>query len=196
MKLSYFLGNFFGKLTKKRPRLVIIGAPLVFGTVVFYNMLTYKQIDSTPQPNVAQTPTPLDCIKDETKILAFVNAKALPNDDDLRVLKTCATETKKTTYTAKVNEAERLIKIKADADIKQLLKDEKIAAQEKIRAAKYKKTQGVHVGMTPEDVLASSWGKPNHINTTTTVNSVREQWVYGLRNYLYFRDGILQTIQN
>jgi hypothetical protein len=27
-------------------------------------------------------------------------------------------------------------------------------------------------------------------------DGVREQWVYGSRNYLYFRDGIFESIQN
>lgn len=51
--------------------------------------------------------------------------------------------------------------------------------------------------MTKEDVLQSSWGRPESINTTTTSNGTREQWVYrGLRNYLYFENGVLTAIQN
>ena len=38
---------------------------------------------------------------------------------------------------------------------------------------------------------------PSHINTTTTYNHVREQWVYGdLGPYFYFDNNILTTIQN
>ena len=57
---------------------------------------------------------------------------------------------------------------------------------------------GVSIGMTKQDVLESSWGKPDHVNTTTSASGSHEQWVYDrFRNgYLYFQDGILVTIQN
>lgn len=55
---------------------------------------------------------------------------------------------------------------------------------------------GVIIGMSKTEVLASSWGKPESINTTTTRNGRREQWVYGGNNYLYFEDGVLEAIQN
>lgn len=55
---------------------------------------------------------------------------------------------------------------------------------------------GVIVGMSKAEVLASSWGKPQSINTTTTRAGKREQWVYGGNNYLYFEDGVLEVIQN
>jgi hypothetical protein len=55
---------------------------------------------------------------------------------------------------------------------------------------------GVKVGMTKAEVLASCWGKPRSINSTTTARGTRQQWVYG-RNYLYFDEsGHLTTIQN
>lgn len=55
---------------------------------------------------------------------------------------------------------------------------------------------GVIIGMSTEQVLNSSWGKPQKVNTTTTSLGTREQWVYGNGNYLYFENGILVTIQN
>jgi hypothetical protein len=65
------------------------------------------------------------------------------------------------------------------------------------RALKAKrKTEGVSIGMTKDEVLGSSWGKPESVNKTTNAYGVREQWVYGGRNYLYFKDGILESIQN
>jgi uncharacterized Zn finger protein len=60
---------------------------------------------------------------------------------------------------------------------------------------KRKKSEGVSIGMTKEDVLASSWGKPKSINTTITAYGRREQWVYGSGNYLYFNDDKLTSIQ-
>lgn len=58
-----------------------------------------------------------------------------------------------------------------------------------------RRRQGVHIGMTESDVLQSSWGRPRHVNRTTTARGTREQWVYG-GGYLYFENGILTTIQN
>lgn len=70
----------------------------------------------------------------------------------------------------------------------QIIEQRKMAAQ--------KKREGVRIGMTPEDVRASSWGKPEHINRTTATYGTHEQWVYGSGSCLYFEDGILTTIQN
>jgi len=55
---------------------------------------------------------------------------------------------------------------------------------------------GVTIGMTKDRVLKSNWGKPINVNRTTTSRGVREQWVYGGQNYLYFENGILTAIQN
>lgn len=57
-------------------------------------------------------------------------------------------------------------------------------------------TGGVFIGMSAEEVRTVGWGRPDSINRTTTARGTREQWVYGGRNYLYFEDGFLTTIQN
>jgi hypothetical protein len=70
--------------------------------------------------------------------------------------------------------------------------------QEKIKKqvlARERKSQGVAIGMSKEEVLASSWGKPKKINTTTTALRTREQWVYD-GGYLYFTNELLTSIQN
>lgn len=72
---------------------------------------------------------------------------------------------------------------------------EKIKEQE-IKEKAVKKSQGVRIGMTKQEVLDSSWGKPTKINKTTGSYGVHEQWVYGGGNYLYFENGVLTTIQN
>lgn len=70
-------------------------------------------------------------------------------------------------------------------------------AKQKAQAeAEYKAKGGVKIGMTKEQVLKSNWGKPESVNTTTNAGGVREQWVYGGRNYLYFTNGVLTGIQN
>jgi len=79
------------------------------------------------------------------------------------------------------------------------------ALQEKFAATEAKKAdaadrarrrkEGVHIGMSQDDVLKSSWGRPRSVNRTTYSFGTREQWVYD-GGYLYFEDRILKTIQN
>lgn len=91
-------------------------------------------------------------------------------------------------------------KIKSDADAQakaeQDAKDAQALVDEKAKA----KTEGVKIGMTQQQVLDSSWGKPDQINKTTTAYGTNEQWVYGYNsskmNFLYFENGILTSIQN
>ncbi|SHJ03424.1 hypothetical protein SAMN02745751_01611 [Dethiosulfatibacter aminovorans DSM 17477] len=68
-------------------------------------------------------------------------------------------------------------------------------AQKEADAIALAKTKGVYIGMTMEQVLGSSWGEPKDRNVTITENHRYEQWVYSLSSYLYFTDGILETIQ-
>lgn len=71
-----------------------------------------------------------------------------------------------------------------------------LKAEQAAEAAR-RRREGVSLGMTPDDVLASSWGRPERINRTTNHMGTREQWVYpGRHNYLYFENGVLVSIQN
>lgn len=56
-------------------------------------------------------------------------------------------------------------------------------------------TENPRIGMSQMQALASTWGTPKKINTTTTALGKHEQWVYN-EGYLYFVDGVLTTIQN
>jgi hypothetical protein len=69
------------------------------------------------------------------------------------------------------------------------------AIQAEADRIRLKKSQGVSIGMTQKEVLASSWGLPQKVNTTTRASGVSEQWVY-VGGYLYFENGVLRTIQN
>lgn len=51
------------------------------------------------------------------------------------------------------------------------------------------------IGMTAEQVEASTWGKPKDINKTTYSWGVKEQWVYSGYRYIYLEDGIVTAIQ-
>jgi len=88
-------------------------------------------------------------------------------------------------------DAARSAQTKAAADRENAAK-RAAGARAKAQAAK----GGVSLGMTPDQVRASSWGKPQSINRTTTASGTREQWVYGGKNYLYFESGKLTAIQN
>lgn len=55
---------------------------------------------------------------------------------------------------------------------------------------------GIAVGMTAKQVLASCWGRPEHVNRTTTAHGTHEQWVYHTSNYVYLDNGIVTAIQN
>lgn len=81
--------------------------------------------------------------------------------------------------------------IQARADKAEAIRVKKAAAEEKAR----RRHEGVRLGMTKDEVLGSSWGRPRTINTTTYTFGVHEQWVYD-GGYLYFENGILTTIQN
>ena len=72
----------------------------------------------------------------------------------------------------------------------------KLAQAKAEKKAEKKAKGGVQIGMSKARVLNSNWGKPSHVNRTTTADGEREQWVYGSGNYLYFTNGILTTIQN
>lgn len=60
---------------------------------------------------------------------------------------------------------------------------------------KVKQSKTPKVGMTKEEVLNSTWGKPNSINKTTTANGVHEQWVYSIKKYIYFDNDYVTAIQ-
>lgn len=78
----------------------------------------------------------------------------------------------------------------------EIAKEKKAAlAAEKARLAKARK-EGVSIGMSTTEVLESSWGKPKSVNRSTNAYGTREQWVYGGNNYLYFKNGVLTSIQN
>ena len=55
--------------------------------------------------------------------------------------------------------------------------------------------EGVRVGMTMNDVLLSSWGRPENVNKTVTTRGTSEQWIYRGNQYLYFDNGVLTAIQ-
>jgi hypothetical protein len=62
-------------------------------------------------------------------------------------------------------------------------------------AAECKRRGDPRVGMTAEQVEASCWGKPGHVNRTHTAGGISDQYVYGDGRYVDLRDGIVTSIQ-
>lgn len=55
------------------------------------------------------------------------------------------------------------------------------------------------IGMTATQAEKTTWGYPDKVNATTSINGKSEQWVYrrgAASKYLYFKNGILTTIQD
>lgn len=50
------------------------------------------------------------------------------------------------------------------------------------------------IGMTAEEVKASTWGEPEDINKSTYSWGVKEQWCYSGYRYIYLEDGIVTSI--
>jgi hypothetical protein len=89
---------------------------------------------------------------------------------------------------------QRGLELKAlKAEVNKAVEREREKLARELAAEKRKK--GVTIGMTKEDVLASNWGKPKSVNSSTYSFGVREQWVYGNGHYLYFKNGVLDSIQ-
>lgn len=108
-------------------------------------------------------------------------------EDAVSELQSCGEHLQKT------KEAVTLLETATKAKAQQWEKAQKEA--DRIYKAR-KKKEGVSIGMSQQDVLDSSWGRPERVNRTTTVRGVHEQWVYGSGNYLYFESGLLTSIQN
>ena len=52
------------------------------------------------------------------------------------------------------------------------------------------------IGMSEDEVLSSSWGKPIDIKRTTTAYGTTDQWIYPEYRYIYLMDGVVTTIQD
>jgi hypothetical protein len=109
---------------------------------------------------------------------------------------------------ALINECEEWIsagtalkaRVDANAAVQAKAAAQAAAWQAQLRAAEKadlaeRKRSGVHIGMSQDEVIKSSWGKPRKINRTTRAAGTDEQWVYS-GGYLYFTDGVLRTVQN
>ena len=131
-----------------------------------------------------------DCQKDEPALLARAKASIASGHPEaqLMALRHCAD-------------------VNSGSEPVQKMLERSVAAQEKMiavaaareRAADdaRRRKEGVSIGMTREEVLKSNWGRPEHINRTSTATMESEQWVYpDGAGYLYFEHGVLTAVQH
>ena len=67
--------------------------------------------------------------------------------------------------------------------------------EERLARERVMRVKLLYVGMTAQEVLNSTWGRPNAISHTTIGRRHLEQWDYGGGNYLYFENDRLQRYQ-
>lgn len=83
---------------------------------------------------------------------------------------------------------EKSSKLRVADQVKQQEKQDRIIKAEK-------KKKGVYIGMTKQDVLDSSWGKPERVSKTTTAFGETEIWHFS-GGFLYFVGDSLNQIHN
>lgn len=93
------------------------------------------------------------------------------------------------TFTGNLMEAEMI-----KDDIMYILKDESPITCKKEDFLCYIIKEEPKIGMTAEEVRASSWGSPEEINKDTYSWGVKEQWCYSGYKYIYLEDGIVTSI--
>ena len=50
--------------------------------------------------------------------------------------------------------------------------------------------------MTEEEIISGMWGSPKRKNKDEYSWGTEEQWVYPSRGYIYFKNGIVTSIQH
>jgi hypothetical protein len=64
-----------------------------------------------------------------------------------------------------------------------------------VLAADCKRLGNPKIGMTAEQVIATCWGKPEHITHTQAGAQTFDQYAYSGNRHLYFQDGVLRSFQ-
>ena len=77
----------------------------------------------------------------------------------------------------------------------QLERGEHGRAQAQLEKERVVRASLLHIGMTAQQVINSSWGRPNSVNVVTEGYRTPEQWDYGAGNLLYFERGRLHSFR-
>lgn len=78
------------------------------------------------------------------------------------------------------------------SDARKQLDEKNKETGENKRSASKKRSPAI--GMTAEEVLESTWGRPQKINKTTYSWGTTEQWCYSGYRYIYFDNGTVSSI--
>ncbi|WP_143541550.1 hypothetical protein [Rhodoferax fermentans] len=149
-------------------------------------MMVFKPGDTPPQPITQVSASP---VQSKTARHPECAGNAEPEQcDKLRDEMANETPAQKKERLKKIADAEA---IEAKAQKVAALEAKKEERAEKAR----KRKEGVTIGMSKQDALDSSWGRPNKVNRTTNAYGTHEQWVYD-GGYLYFEGDTLTSIQN
>jgi len=133
--------------------------------------------------------------KDYATAVADINAELLVDANNQQLLDLSAKYNNEWSVAKAKAEAEAKAKVEAEARAKAKV-DATAKANAEANAKAKARTEGVRIGMTTQECIDSTWGRPESINRTTTAYGISEQWVYGMTSYLYFDNGILTDIQN
>ena len=95
----------------------------------------------------------------------------------------------------KKQEIEKQTKRKIENEKKKIQRREDIINKYGLENGQAILNHKVKIGWT-KAMCVASWGKPYDINRTTNAYGTQEQYVYSLKKYLYFENGILTTIQD
>lgn len=200
--LSYEAGKAWSSLGSFG-QVAVIAAAVIGGGALAVKTHERRQIERVTIETAAKAASAAELAAWQEERAAFLQAKCVTNaasmvaeaassiragdpDSAVRLMAECdgsMTDPKAIAQLERARDAEKA------QDAKRLCE---VLAAEKKR----KRSEGVRVGMSMQDVLDSSWGRPESVNRTTSAHGTREQWVCGGRNYLYFEDGVLTTIQN
>ena len=122
--------------------------------------------------------------------------KVEPDSFENLTRKGCSFAGTSTSVQTRVSDAQAQERSQEQARQIDLEKQRAAAAEEERQRIEQAKRPGARIGMTTKEVVEkTNWGKPQEINRTVTAGTIREQWVYGSGDYLYFINGRLQAIQ-
>lgn len=181
----------------KSYRDVIIGIAGILVLAVGFKVVDTSSKGESKTQNVAKQSPPEKLEKPDNSSSEKENILKIINDKNSEVIaKLRALDQLEKIDKPLADQLRKPLHDKIDRETKEVEKQSEIA---EVDAKKQRKKQGVRTGMSMQDVIDSSWGKPQHITKYQTSDRHTEIWQYGRygeRGSLMFEDGTLTMIQN
>ena len=155
------------------------GIPVFYSLSDFYPRVFYKRAESTDPINIR-----IECILNGAVNVANTYSIGLGE------VLSCDSDTLTITNENQGLWVFRVVNDDTDEVLTESIINTKYTTQEEIDNA-----NRPEIGMTAEEVEASSWGKPDRKNITEAYYGTHEQWVYEGKGYVYLDDGIVTSIQ-